>query len=222
MIRGMTLLERAYSDYAHGSTEPLYITSSHGTIEEDLSYYFATYRDFFTIEKRLLRYVRGSVIDCGAGTGRISLYLQKKAIQVTAVDNSSVMKDIGCARGVTNYIVADAFALPSSLSVDMTLLLGNTIGICRTKDDIVRLFSSCAKILTRNGKLLLTATEPESFGYTTSICIEGTLTYRGDNELFSWFLASRYDIEEAALSAGLRQEYIDACDGVAGFIFTHL
>lgn len=222
MIHGMTLLERAYSDYAHGSTEPLYITTSHGTIEEDLSYYFATYRDFFTIEKRLLRYVRGTVIDCGAGPGRISLYLQKKAIHVTAVDNSSIMKDIACARGVSKYIVADAFALPISLSADTVLLLGNTIGICRSTDDMIKLFRSCAQILTRNGKLLLTATEPESFGYDTSTCIAGMLTYKGASEPFSWFLASRYDIEEAALSAGLRQEYIDACDGVTGFIFTRI
>lgn len=222
MIRGMTLLEHAYNDYAQGLQEPLYITSVHGTIEEDLSYYFSSYRDFFTIEKRLLRYVRGTIIDCGAGPGRITLYLQKKHTRVSALDSSEVMKNIALARGVHEYILADAFALPGSLTADTILLLGNTIGICRSNDDIVRLFSSCTHILSRNGRLLLTATEPEVFGMQTSTCIAGTLTYRGNSESFSWFLASRHDIESAASAAGLRLDYIDACDGVTGFVFTRV
>ncbi len=215
----MTLLETAYSDYAHGERSPLVIASTVGTFDEDLSYYFTGYRQFFTIEKRLLRYVRGTILDCGAGPGRISGYLQKKKYTVIPVDSSNVMRQIATERGVHSYILADAFDLPHTLRADTVVLMGNTVGICHSTDDIVRLFRSCAKVLSPNGRILLTATDPHAYKLSASTHIEGTLRYKSMTEAFSWFIASRHDIEDAATTARLRLDYIDTCDGVAGFVF---
>jgi len=220
MTRGMTLLETAYVDHAHGCGKILSIITPQGVFEDDLSYYFSTYRSFFTIEKILLRFVRGKTLDIGAGPGRISRYLQGKKIDVTPLDLSPVMKDLAEQNNVHSYKIGNAFSLSLPDKFDTVLLMGNTIGICTDREDLKKLFSSCAAHMAPNGQLLCTATDPTEFGFASSTLISGILHYNELSEPFAWFIAGRADIETAAEISGLRLDLIEMKDGLAGFVFT--
>ena len=50
--------------------------------------YFAGFKNWPKIQKRAIKFASGRVLDIGAGAGRVSLYLQKRGFDVTAIDNS--------------------------------------------------------------------------------------------------------------------------------------
>lgn len=50
--------------------------------------YFAEFKDWPKIQKQAIKFAKGKVMDVGAGAGRVSLYLQKKGLDVVAIDNS--------------------------------------------------------------------------------------------------------------------------------------
>lgn len=49
--------------------------------------YFAEFKDWPKIQKQAVKFVKGKVLDVGAGAGRVSLYLQKKKLDVVAIDS---------------------------------------------------------------------------------------------------------------------------------------
>ena len=50
--------------------------------------YFYGVRKWFPVERQALRYLRGRVLDVGAGAGRVALELQHRGREVVAIDVS--------------------------------------------------------------------------------------------------------------------------------------
>src|SRR3989338_2994924 len=67
--------------------------------------YFAEYKDWPKIQKQVIKYAKGKILDVGAGAGRVSLYLQKKKLGVVAIDNSPLAIKVCKKRGVKKAIV---------------------------------------------------------------------------------------------------------------------
>ena len=50
--------------------------------------YFRDYKEWSPLERRVIRLVKGRILDIGCGAGRHCLYLQQKGFDVTGIDNS--------------------------------------------------------------------------------------------------------------------------------------
>lgn len=93
--------------------------------------YFAEFKDWPKIQKQAIRFAKGKVLDVGAGAGRVSLYLQKKKLDVVAIDNSPLAIKVCKKRGVKRAKVlpiekTGTFKLNT---FDTIIMFGNNFGL---------------------------------------------------------------------------------------------
>jgi len=63
--------------------------------------YFASYKEWPGIEKRGIKYAKGSVLDVGCGPGRVAVYLQdQRKLEVVGIDNSPLALKVARQRGL--------------------------------------------------------------------------------------------------------------------------
>ena len=112
----------------------------------------------FRWRKRAARIVAGcnptSIVDLAAGTGDLTLALQKisPSAEIVAADFSEEMLDVAKAKGVRRVVVADALALPfSDSSFDCVTI---AFGLRNIKDWSAAL-REMARVLKTNGHLLI-------------------------------------------------------------------
>ncbi len=131
---------------------------------EDLEWYLTSYRDFPACEKQALKFARGRVLDVGCGAGRHSLYLQRRDLQVTAVDASPRTVELARARGVKVARLADACAgLPfRNGEFDTVILFGNNLGICGTPTKFKRMLRELYRITSSRARILGTTRMPST------------------------------------------------------------
>ncbi|MBQ2131859.1 MAG: methyltransferase domain-containing protein, partial [Prevotella sp.] len=104
------------------------------------------------IERKALEMVKGRTLDVGAGAGCHSLILQKRGIDVTAIDISPLSVETMRARGVKKAFEQDFYALDGRY--DTVLMLMNGIGIVGTLSRMPMFFRHLDKILASDGQLL--------------------------------------------------------------------
>jgi 2-polyprenyl-3-methyl-5-hydroxy-6-metoxy-1,4-benzoquinol methylase len=133
--------------------------------EEDeipLKVLFRSYEAMPEIERKALDMATGRTLDVGAASGCHSLVLQKKGIDVTAIDISPLAVETMKDRGVKNVLEQDFFELGSQQHVftlerqqyDTILMLMNGIGIVGTLDRLPKFFQVLDKILAPGGQVL--------------------------------------------------------------------
>jgi len=151
----MDPMGRAIADYFKNKTaDRLRVFSP--MFEEDeipLRTLFRTYKSMPGIEKKALGMVIGKTLDVGAASGCHSLVLQKKGIDVTAIDISPLSVETMKQRGVKNVREQDFFTLEGQ-QYDTILMLMNGIGIVGTLDRMPEFFKLLDKILASGGQVL--------------------------------------------------------------------
>ena len=123
--------------------------------EEDeipLTTLFRSYEDMPEIERKALDMAKGRILDVGAGAACHSLVLQKRGLDVTAIDISPLSVETMKERGVMNVIEQDFFTLEGQY--DTILLLMNGIGIVGTLERMPEFFRQLNKILVPGGQVL--------------------------------------------------------------------
>ena len=115
---------------------------------------FRTERDFSTIEKKAIDLCFGRVLDIGAGVGPHSLVLQKRGLDVWALDISSHACDIMKKRGVKNVICSDFYDL-NQKNFHTILLMGRAIGFVENISGLKKFLGFCKVLLNPNGQILL-------------------------------------------------------------------
>lgn len=129
--------------------------------------FFRTPRAFPPLERFALRQARGRVLDIGAGAGCHALALQRRGLEVTALDVSRAAVRVMRARGVKDARVADVFrfeprrrAAPrgrdgEGAPYDTLLLLMNGIAIAGTLAGLRRFLKRVRRWLPADGRVLL-------------------------------------------------------------------
>jgi SAM-dependent methyltransferase len=103
-----------------------------GFIETGLgpAVYFRPFRRWAAHERRAMRFVRGRVLDVGAGAGRVSLHLQERGHEVVAIDISPGAVDVCRLRGVQDARVCRFEDVGPELgSFDTVVMWGNNFGL---------------------------------------------------------------------------------------------
>ena len=93
--------------------------------------YFLDYKKWSPLERQVIKFAKGRVLDIGCGAGRHSLYLQEKGFDVTGIDNSPGAIKVCRLRGLKKALVRSINEInkfkPNSF--DTVLMLGNNFGL---------------------------------------------------------------------------------------------
>lgn len=114
---------------------------------------FRSYQAMPEIEKKALDMAKGKVLDVGAGSGCHSLILQKRDLDVMAIDISPLSVETMKQRGIKKVLEQDFFTLDGQ-QYDTILMLMNGIGIVGTLERLPKFFKHLDKILAPGGQVL--------------------------------------------------------------------
>lgn len=102
--------------------------------------YFAPLRRWPAVERRALRWVRGRVLDVGAGAGRVALELQRRGREVVAIDVSPGAVEVARRRGVRDVRLLAFEDVDQSLGrFDAVVTYGNNFGLFGSRANARRL-----------------------------------------------------------------------------------
>ncbi len=124
--------------------------------------YFAKYKQWPKWQKRAIKFVKGRVLDIGAGAGRVSLYLQNKGFDIVAIDNSplaiKVCKKRGLKRATIRSIEEIDKFKPNSF--DTIIMFGNNFGLFGNFRKAKKLLRKLYKITTPNALIIAESNDP--------------------------------------------------------------
>ena len=214
---------QALLDYVTGNyTEDLitYISLDEKDILS-LPYLFRTFEEMPVLEQQALQLCRGKVLDVGCGAGSHSLYLQKKGLDVTALDHSPGAIETCRIRGLRK-VVLSRFNEYSGTKFDTILLLMHGIGMAETVDGLDAFLTQLKGLLSPGGQVLLDSSDiiymfdqDEDGGYW----IPGDVDYYGEvefvteykgvkSETFPWLYVDYRTLEKYATKNNLTCELI--------------
>jgi SAM-dependent methyltransferase len=126
--------------------------------------YFSPYHKWPSRQRRAFRFVRGRVLDVGAGAGRIALHLQEKGHNVVAIDASPGTIEVCRRRGVRDARVMRIEQVDDSLGrFDTVVMYGNNLGLLSSKTKAPRILRRLARITSERGRIIGECLDP----YTT-------------------------------------------------------
>lgn len=125
-----------------------------------------------SFERQALRYARGRVLDVGCGAGRHAIELQRRGLDVVAIDSSPKTVAVARACGVRHARVLSLAAATRRLGrFDTVLLLGNNFGLFGGQER-ARVFLSRLRGITTDGARIVATTldpyattDPEHLSY---------------------------------------------------------
>ena len=189
---------------------------------------FRTYADMPTLERRALDLARGRVLDVGAGAGCHTLELQRRGIDVTAIDISPLSVATMRQRGVNKVAQTDFFDLEGQY--DTILMLMNGIGIVGTIRHLPEFFAHLDRVLAPGGQVLCDSSDI-SYVFRGD---DGVLDYPGEGyygeltyhmqyrdtvgDPFPWLFIDRDTLAAAAHQAGYSVQVVadgEHCDYLA-------
>lgn len=175
----LDVLGQALDDHfqGHRGDQLLTHTSYGGTEEMPVEEFFRQPIDFPELEHIALSLCDGRVLDVGAGAGSHALFLQKRGMDVTALERSPLACEVMRSRGVKQVVSADFFEY-SAERYDTLLFLMNGIGVAGTIDGLKTLLSHCKTLLNGGGQLLFDSSDIAYLYRDGSV--ERPITYYGE------------------------------------------
>jgi SAM-dependent methyltransferase len=150
----------ALLDYYHGNYSEDIITETNISEEDKLPlpYLFRNYAEMPALEQKALDLAKGKVLDVGCGAGSHSLCLQKKEIQVSAIDISEGAVKVTRLRGVKDVRRSNVLDV-SGEKFDTLLLLMNGTGIFEKVALVSKYIQHLKTLLTPNGQILIDSSD---------------------------------------------------------------
>jgi SAM-dependent methyltransferase len=138
---GQTLLDGA---------DPEIVERDDGFVSTSMLNYFAPVRRWPTVERRALHWVRGRVLDVGVGAGRVALELQKRGLEVVAIDVSPGAVEVARRRGARDVRVLALEDVDGSLGpFDSLVMFGNNFGLFGSRAKARRLLQRLRPFVDR-------------------------------------------------------------------------
>ncbi|MCX2739120.1 class I SAM-dependent methyltransferase [Pontibacter anaerobius] len=218
----------ALLDYLAGATDEE-ITVESNLTEDDaipVGYLFRTEEEMPEMEVLALNACRGKVLDVGAGSGCHALALQKRGLDVTAMDIAAGAVEAMQQQGVKQVLHKDIFDLQGA-NFDTLLMLMNGIGIAGTLEGLERFLKHAKTLLNPGGQILLESSdilymyEDEdgsvlldlNAGYYGEV--KYNMKYKGqESGWFNWLFIDPSILEDYALQQGYTFELL--LEGDAG------
>ncbi len=148
--------EVAFLDYYNGNLDAEVIV--HCTKGEDhpvpLKYFFREFEDMPALEQMALELCSGKILDIGAGSGCHSIVLQKRGLDVTALDISNGFVQVLKKRGLENVVLSDIMDY-SATKFDTLLMLMNGIGLVKNFEGLEKFLQHAKTLLNPNGQIIL-------------------------------------------------------------------
>jgi SAM-dependent methyltransferase len=153
---------RALRDQLEGRNVRAVVERDDGSIEtESVDWYFGGLKRWHTAERRALRYVRGRVLDVGAGAGRVALELQRRGHDVVAIDISPLAVDVCRKRGVRDARVLPFTRIDSSLGrFDTVAMFGNNFALVQNPRRARWLLRRLRGLTTDAGRIIAVCYDP--------------------------------------------------------------
>ncbi|GGH77670.1 SAM-dependent methyltransferase [Filimonas zeae] len=201
--------------YQQLQTGKLWIHNKYGAKEEmPVNVYFRKEEQMPELELAVLELCRGHVLDIGAGAGSHALYLQKKGLEVTAMDVSPGAVAVMETRGVKQALLKDIYELQSG-SYDTLLMLMNGIGLAGTVDGLRKLLQHLKLLLAPGGQLLFDSSDI-AYLYEGNIpagAYYGEIAYQYEyrkekTDWFKWLYIDRQLLETVATEEGWKVELL--------------
>lgn len=215
------LFGKALLDYQNGNYTEDIITSTNISEEDELPlpYLFRDYKHMPKLEQKALQLAKGSILDVGCGAGSHSLYLQKKGLNVKAIDVSKGAIEVAKLRGVANAEVKNI--LDETETFDTILLLMNGTGIFQELSKVSKYLTHLKSLLKPNGQILMDSSDIKymyedddgGFWVDTNANYYGELdyylSYKGDEEIpMKWLYLDFDTLKLACETVGLNCELV--------------
>lgn len=160
----------AVADYYYDRmTEPLYVRDGEESREHPIeAFYFEQFDPNGDVGRWLTRWVRGPLLDVGAGTGRHALVYQDRQPTV-ALDTSASLVDVMRDRGVADARVGDMFSLPSEFERDRfgsALVLGTQSGLAASMQGLRQWLGDLAFVTDAEATAVVDGYDPIHQGAT--------------------------------------------------------
>lgn len=134
---------------------PIVIERDDGFVDaHSAAVYLTPFNEWQPGLRKAMRHVRGKILDIGAGAGRISLYLQDRGFDVTAMDNSPQAIEACRRRGVRQTAVTDVAHVAELGEFDTILLLGGNLSLLGSPSRARRLLRVFLKASTPRGRII--------------------------------------------------------------------
>jgi len=182
--------------------------------------YFHPFRRWQTVERQALRYVRGRVLDVGAGAGRVALELQRRGHAVVAIDVSPLAVRVARRRGVRSAKVLSLDEVDRSLGeFDSVVMFMNNFGLFESETKAKRLLRRLHGVTSERGRIVATSSDfrknspPEHRAYHRRNKVSGRmrgqirfrLRYRRlETPWFDWLFVSPAEMERLLRGIGWR------------------
>jgi cyclopropane fatty-acyl-phospholipid synthase-like methyltransferase len=190
--------------------------------------YFAEFKYWPKIEKKAIRLVKGKILDIGAGAGRVSLFLQKKGFNVTAIDNSPLAVQVCKKRGVkfAKILPIEDIGTLKPKTFDTIIMFGNNFGLFGSFKKAKILLKKLHRITSQDALMLAESnnvyntTDPAHLEYHKFNKKRGRMagqlririrfrTYIGD--WFDYLIVSKEEMEDILKGTGWKvKKYIDS------------
>jgi hypothetical protein len=156
---------RAVADHHHGRTgEPLFVCDGDDRREHPIrAFYFDPVDTESEAGSWLASWVRGPLVDLGAGAGRHALVFQTR-VETVAVDSSEALVEVMRDRGVADAWVGDMFALREQFDRDRfgsALVVGTQAGLVGSMQGLRRWLGDLAFVTDAGATAVVDGYDPD-------------------------------------------------------------
>jgi SAM-dependent methyltransferase len=145
--------------FSTGLDEPVDIWIN-GKRDEPLypSRFFRRWQQMNGCERRALQLCSGKILDVGAGAGAHALVMQKRGLDVTALDHSAISCEVMKKQAVNKVVNQDIMTFKEK-KFDTILLLMNGFGIGGDVKGLIKLLRHLKTLLAPGGRILGDSTD---------------------------------------------------------------